>query len=251
MKQLMRYKITSGRTVEKRDVLMEVTPQRRPRGGRKGKSTIRKVERNEKESVLQLARMLNCNFGGGDLFLTLKYSDQRLPADRAAARRDVRNFIARLSRAYKKRTGKKLVWALVTADRSSKTGQPVRLHHHLVLNAMDWEVIAANWPADQFSCRHLDDKGDYTAVARYMVKNAGYGRGEAAWSFARGPEVKHPIYSTPVPVKEAGSARVPKEAIIAEREIHEDSERGFSAAYLRYIMPRKSTVKQGEERKDE
>ena len=178
MKQLMRYKIISGRVVEKRDVLMEVTRTRKPRGGRKGKSTIKQVERNERESVLALARFLNCNYRGGDLFLTLKYSDGRLPADRAEAKRIAKNFIRRLARAYRKKHGKALIWALVTADRSSKTGDPVRLHHHVVLNAMDWELIAANWPADEFSCRHLDDSGDYTAVARYMVRNAGYGRGE-------------------------------------------------------------------------
>ena len=64
MKQLMRYKIISGRVVEKRDVLMEVTRTRKPRGGRRGKSTIKQVERNERESVLALARFLNCNYRG-------------------------------------------------------------------------------------------------------------------------------------------------------------------------------------------
>ena len=181
MKILMRYKITSGRVVEKRDVLMEISEERRPRGGRKGKSTIRQVERNERESALSLARFLNCNYRGGDLFLTLKYADGRLPPDRAAARRDLRNFIRRLARAYRKATGRTLIWAAVTADRSSKTGEEVRLHHHVVLYQMDYDVIAANWPAEEFSCRHLDDSGDYTAVARYMVRNAGYGRGEQCW----------------------------------------------------------------------
>ena len=237
MKQLMRYKIISGRVVEKRDVLMEVTRTRKPRGGRKGKSTIKQVERNERESVLALARFLNCNYRGGDLFLTLKYSDGRLPADRAEAKRIAKNFIRRLARAYRKKHGKALIWALVTVDRSSKTGDPVRLHHHVVLNAMDWELIAANWPADEFSCRHLDDSGDYTAVARYMVRNAGYGRGEQCWSSAK-KGAKRPVYSTPVPVQQAGSVRVPKEARIVERELHESAESGFSAAYIRYIMPR-------------
>ena len=238
MKQLMRYKITSGRVVEKRDVLMYSSRTHRPRGGRKGKSTIKQVERNERETVLELARFINCNHLGGDLFVTLKYSDGRLPASREEARRIAGNYIRRLARAYRKATGKKLIWALVTADRSSKTGEPVRLHHHLVLNAMPWELLAANWPADEFSCRHLDDTGDYTAVARYMVKNAGYGRGEQCWTSARGPEVKRPVYSTPEPVKKAGAVRVPKEANIVEREVHESTERGFSAAYIRYILPK-------------
>ena len=238
VKQLMRYKITSGRVVEKRDVLMDRIRTRKPRGRRRAKSALRKIERNMRESVLNLARLINCNFQGGDLFVTLKYSDGRLPATREEAKKLAANFIKRLARAYRKATGKKLVWALVTADRSSKTGEPVRLHHHLVLNAMPWELLAANWPADEFSCRHLDDTGDYTAVARYMVKNAGYGRGEQCWTSARGPEVKRPVYSTPEPVKKAGAVRVPKEANIVEREVHESTESGFSAAYIRYILPK-------------
>ena len=116
-----------------------------------------------------------------DLFLTLKYSDSRLPATREEAKRIARNFMRRLARAYRKTTGKKLKWWLVTASVSTKTGQPVRLHHHVVTDAMDWELIAQHWPPEEFSYRRLDATGDYTAVARYMIRNAGYG-GARAWS---------------------------------------------------------------------
>lgn len=215
------------------DVLMEARGGT-PRGARRGKSSAKQLKRNEDEAVLILARQLNANCKGGDLFLTLKYSDSRLPATREEAKRIARNFMRRLARAYRKTTGKKLKWWLVTASVSTKTGQPVRLHHHVVTDAMDWELIAQHWPPEEFSYRRLDATGDYTAVARYMIRNAGYG-GARAWSHSQG--IRQPQYSTPIPVARAGTVRVPPEARVVEREIREDGETGFSAAYIRWVMP--------------
>ena len=110
----------------------------------------------------------------------------------------------------------------------------VRLHHHVVTDAMDWELIAQHWPPEEFSYRRLDATGDYTAVARYMIRNAGYG-GARAWSHSQG--IRQPQYSTPIPVARAGTVRVPPEARVVEREIREDGETGFSAAYIRWVMP--------------
>jgi len=241
VKRLMRYKIISGRVVEKRDVLMEVCldpegRQPRPRGKRRGRTLAAQLERNMHQAVQRLARILNCNFRGGDVFLTLKYSDRRLPATKEEAKREARNFVRRIARAYSKATGKKLRWALVTADRSSKTGKPVRLHHHLVMDAVAWELVAANWPEDQFSLRHLDGTGDYTGVARYMIANAGYERKVRTWSTSQGLE--KPVFTQPEPVKGAGSFQVPKEARISERVVRQDEESGFYAAYIRYVLPK-------------
>ena len=240
MKTLMRYEIISGRVVEKRDVLIDVsldptTGKKRPRGKRRGASAADQIERNCNEAVLRLARILNATFGAGDLFLTLKYDDGRLPETREEAEHMARLLIQRVARAYVRATGKKLRWVLVTADRSSKTGAPVRLHHHLVIDATAWEVVARNWPADQMSARMLDGTGDYTAVARYMVRNAGYVRGKRTWSTSQGMgKVK---FTAPKPVKGLGSFQVPKEAWVAERNVRENRESGFSAAYIRYVLP--------------
>lgn len=240
MKKLMRYTIKSGRLVEKRDVLMEVsldptTGKARRRGRRTGKATAAQVERNQREAVLRLNRLICCNYRGGDLFVSLKYANGRLPATREEAERLARNFVRRLSRAYRALTGKKLPWVLVTADRSSKTGAPVRLHHHLVLPAMPRELLAANWPADQFSARWLDDKGDYIGIAEYMVRNAGYVRGKRTWSTSQGMD--KPEFSAPEPVRQAGDFRVPKEAKGVFKRAVQDEDSGFYAAYVRYVMP--------------
>ena len=256
MKALMRYKIISGRVVEKRDVLIEVsldptTLKHRPRGKRKGSSAAAQIERNRNEAVKTLARRLNCNCSPGDLLLTLKYNDMRLPETREDADRVMGNFIRRIQRAYKKLTGERLlIYAAVTAQFSSKTGKPVRLHHHLVIPAVAWEVIAKHWPSDQFSYRLLDGSGDYTGIADYMVRNAGYQRGKQTWTGSQ--NLKKPTFTAPEPVVEAGSFRVPKTANIVERVVREDQESGFRAAYIRYIMPagQKDSDREGVSRHD-
>lgn len=240
VKRLMRYRIKAGRVIEKRDVLMEVSldpdsQKPRPRGKRRGKSLASQIERNMREAVKRLARILNCNVRGGDLLLTLKYDNARLPEDKKAAKREAGNFIRRLARAYRKATGRRLRWVMVTADRSSKTGEQVRLHHHIVMDPVDWELIAAHWPSDQFSYRRLDNGGDYTAVALYMVRNTGYQRGERSWSSCKGLE--QPEFFPPEPVRGLGAFRVPREARVTEREVREDEESGFYGAYIRYVLP--------------
>ncbi len=250
MKQLMRYRIISGRTTEVRDVLMEVGGTRRPRGHKTGKSSAKQLERNEAEAVRVLARELNCNCEGGWLFLTLKYTDERLPLAVEEGERLVKNFIRRLARIYKKLTGKKLVYFWANGERSSKTGKPCRLHHHLVLPPMDWETIAEHWPADQFSYRRLDATGDYTGIARYMIKNAGYGNGKRAWKNSTG--IKKPVYTKPIPVNRAGGVRVPPEVRIVEREVRENEESGFSASYTRWVAPMQTNAQRhGRRRRNE
>ena len=77
----MEYKIISGNVIEIRRCRMTVGSQPgRKRAPRKaGATSLKKINQNEKTAERQLARSINCNFGTGALFLTLKYSDIRLP----------------------------------------------------------------------------------------------------------------------------------------------------------------------------
>lgn len=235
----MRYKIKSGRVWEKRDVMIDVSlnpdDKPRPRGKRRGKSLASQIERNLREAVKRLARILNCNFRGGDVFVTLKYNDQRLPATREEAASLAKKFLRQVGTAYRRETGEKLKYVLVTADVSSKTGLPCRLHHHLVLPGVSWKLCKKFWPDDQIRYRVLDNGGDYTGVAVYMIKNTGYRRGQRSWSTSLGLE--KPEFFPPEPVKELGNFRVPKNGVVAEREIREDAENGFYGAYIRYVVP--------------
>lgn len=237
MKQLMRYKIISGRVEEKRDVMMNVSGRKeRRRTRRKGSSTVSQLKRNEDEAEKRLARVINCNFGAGDLWLILKYSDERLPESREAAELVAKNFLRRARREYRKETGRALRYIVVTSDTNPKTGEKVRLHHHLVMDRLAWEVICKHWPMEEMSYIIMDGRGDYTGIARYMLQNADKQSGKRAWNPSQG--LKQPIFTMPEPVKTSGSFRVPKGAEIRENRSTQDKESGFSAAYIRYVLPR-------------
>ena len=51
---------------------------------------------NEKNAAKRLVRLVNENFGAGDLILTLEYPKEKGPADEAQAMRDVQNYLRRI-----------------------------------------------------------------------------------------------------------------------------------------------------------
>ena len=174
MVRLVEYRIISGPVIEIRRCRMAVgaQPGRRRAPRKAGASSLKKIMQNEKAAVQRLARIINANFGAGDLWLTLKYSDARLPVTKEEAKKEVSKFIRNLGRTYKKATGRKLRYICCTSDTSSKTGDRVRLHHHLVMDRAAYELLCRYWPQEEISYTILDGRKDHTDLARYIVKNA-------------------------------------------------------------------------------
>lgn len=243
MRTLMEYKIISGRTVEIRRTMMTFREKgkRVRRGTRvKGRTSLRKILANEREAVKNLARIINCNFKQGDMWITLTYPEDRLPASRAEAEADKERFLRECRRAYRKATGKGLRYVIAIADRDGQTGEETRrIHLHFVMDALAYEVIASLWPAEDLTYRRLDGRGDYTGIARYMVKNAGPANGKKRWSSSKG--LMKPIYTEPVPVTEKEKRqriRVPGNVSFKGREEYTDDETGMRSEYVRYTKPR-------------
>lgn len=96
MVRLVEYRIISGPVIEIRRCRMAVgaQPGRRRAPRKAGASSLKKIMQNEKAAVQRLARIINANFGAGDLWLTLKYSDARLPVTKEEAKRKFRNSYA-------------------------------------------------------------------------------------------------------------------------------------------------------------
>lgn len=234
----MEYKIISGSVTEIRQCRMDISGRSlgKRRGVRvKGNSTLRKMEQNEREAALRLARIINCNFSTGDLWLTLRYSDDRLPADREAAKQDAKRFLRKCRDEMKKR-GEALRFVITTSDTDSETGEEARLHHHIVMNAESWETVKRFWPEDEITYRRLDGRKDYTGIARYMIRNAPKGENEKKWSCSRG--LKKPVYTAPVAIRERDSIQVPAGAVVKERKECIDEESGLHSRYVRFVKPR-------------
>ena len=179
MRKLMEYKIISGRTVETRRSWLSIGPTyKRPRGTRKaGSSSLKKIKANERERIRNLARLINCNFGVGDGFLTLKYDDAHYPADLAYETADaiLVKFIRKLRREYRKESGSALPAVSITANWSPHRQAPARLHEHLIIPSDAVELARKIWPEfggpGTVIVEDLNDEGDYTKIAAYMIAN--------------------------------------------------------------------------------
>ena len=236
MRRLMEYKIISGRTVEIRRVMMSVRKeddQTRRRGIRvRGKTSLRKILANEREAVKNLARLINCNFGPGDMWITLTYSEDRLPRDMEDAEKQFAVFLRKLRALCRKETGKNPIYIASPSQHDPRTGEKVRLHYHVVMPAVAYESLIKLWPKEDVTYRRLDGRGDYTGIARYICSNAVREPGKKRWSSSRG--LKKPIYTEPVPVKSGERIYIPRHASLKAKETLEDLETGMGSVYVRY-----------------
>ena len=69
----------------------------------------------------------------------------------------------RLRRLYKNK-GKELKYISVTEYKR------VRIHHHLVINKLDFTEILEIWPQGFINFKPLDNSGNYHRLAEYLVK---------------------------------------------------------------------------------
>lgn len=111
----------------------------------KGESGTREVQRriNARHAQRRLEQIINANFGAGDLLLTCTYPSEAQPDDEEAAKRDMRNMVARIKRLYK-RMGKEVKYVYVIETTAGKRG--TRYHHHMILSAgASREAVEALW----------------------------------------------------------------------------------------------------------
>lgn len=244
MVKIVEYKIISGSVIEIRRCRMPIGAQvvRRRAPRKAGASSLKKIAQNERAAVRRLARIINTNFGTGDLFLTLKYSDTRLPEDKAAAKKTASKFLRNLGRAFKKQTGRKLRYIVCTSDTSSKTGAKARLHHHIIMDRAAYELVCKYWPQAEVTYELLDGRQDHTDLARYILKNSSKDDKDHAWSTSRG--LDKPIITEPEPVSNF-EIKAPKGAEVREKVVYIDEDYGAASAYMRAVLDAKPTVRGG------
>lgn len=233
--------IRSGQTIEKSQFWLGEKRARSPR--KRGASTQAKMERNLTGSIRRLARTLNCNFGGGDLFVTLTYDQE--PSSAAEADKACSLFWRRMARALKDKL--KGIW--ITADKDEETGETVRLHHHAVIGGAGIDVetgtasingrsLAEIWGKGYVDVRPLTaDQADYTPVAAYLVRQAIGGPDQKKWHASRGLE--KPVIVEEQIVEDPHELRAPNGADVKEIS-HFDEQTG--SHYIRYVYkpkPRK------------
>lgn len=145
-------------------------------------------EANERNSWKRMNRMVHANFGEEDYWCTLSYAESEV-VTLEQARKDMRNYIARVQRA-RKRAGMEPTKYVYVIEWGETNG---RIHHHIIMQRMDWDEVQRLWGKGRTEVKRLqeDERGGYRAMTRYMLKRnrpngEGMRRKEKAWSASKG-----------------------------------------------------------------
>lgn len=136
--------------------------------------------KNVKESIRNLARLLNHNFRAGtDVCLTLTYADDALAQQNvsqsqfdtpSAVKKDMANYVRRCRRACRKHNIE-LYYIYVISDLSGTGTTSVRIHVHFVVNAEAAEICKQQWTAGYAELTKLysHHHGDLGRLAQYLI----------------------------------------------------------------------------------
>lgn len=247
MKQLMEYKIISGRVTEIRRTWLPVrkagdpAPKRAPRVA--GASSERKIRENEKNSAMNLARVINATFRKGDAFVTGKYDDDHLPTDYDAADRDAEKVLRELRRRFKATYGRNPAAVRVTANWSPKRNAPARLHQHFIMERDAEPIFREIWQGGGYSMEELDNRGDHSDLAAYLVANVNGRPGKKKWHASR--NVCRPVYTEPEPVDDVEDIKPEKGSVIKEHVANCDEEGHVTSTYIRCLLDKPQKVRGG------
>lgn len=135
----------------------------------KCRPTPEQVEKqNRLLRINRVRRLIKANFKPGDLWITLKYPKGARPgAD--SVKNEMKKFIARLRRAYKK-NGEELRY-IYRVELGKRGG----VHIHMILNRSDARpdtdrLVQEQWRAGRINCASLYEQGGYESLAEYLVK---------------------------------------------------------------------------------
>ena len=132
---------------------------------------------NEKNAAKRLVRLVNENFGAGDLILTLEYPKEKGPRDEAQAMRDVQNYLRRIKGLRDKKGLPPMKYVYVVEEtHSAQYG--VRYHHHVIMSGgITREEAEAKWMGKHggyCNARSAQpDEKHLTGFAHYLTRGKG------------------------------------------------------------------------------
>ena len=160
-----------------------VYPTFRKAGARRGKyketSEVQK-KLNERKSRERLTWLIHANFGKGDLALHLTYADGYLPESEEAFEKDIKNYMRRIGRLYKK-AGIRLKYVYVTEY--SESGRP---HVHIIMSGgRSRDALEEAWGMGRCNADRLQfNECGIVDLARYITKSE-RGKGKRRWCASR------------------------------------------------------------------
>ncbi len=200
-----------------------------------------------RQAARRMAQSINCNFGPGDMWLTLKYNpnrmkklEQRIRNDglevtsdtiRTYAISDRGNFLRRVERDMKKK-GVELKYIAATSDIDGKTGELVRVHHHLILPAAAFESVFKKWSQTEVDYKPLRNQDDYTPIAEYIIKQCRRQPDQKKYTCSR--NLRKPVVVSEKIITVNRELKPPRGATVLYRS---EYDREVPCQYVRYIAP--------------
>lgn len=182
------------------------------------RTAVRRAEKGATEARTELGRLFNCNFKAGrDVCVGLDFSDEALAElERRAGSGDrdalyfeagkcmSERYIKRLQRACAK-AGVELRYAFVVSDMDGVTGEAVRPHVHMVINAEAAELAAEKWYEGGVWMRPLysHHHGDLQELADYMIGQVRYFPNAKRYKSSR--NLKKAVAGRPVKARSAAA----------------------------------------------
>lgn len=241
-----RYYIRPG-VIEVEQVHSSMFGNHNSRSGR-GSPTLEEVKKvNQRMAAKKLRRLIDANFGPGDIYLTLTYrdSEQRTLEE---AKKDLKKFMEKLKYRYGK-IGQVFKWIKTTGIR--KRGAA---HHHIIFNNIDGfnyiKELPKIWPFGTVDIKALYEDGRYMALAEYFVKHKQENEEKIkesqmnARSYSCSRNLKHPRVKRII-IKEEMIAKVPKVPTGYRIEMDPDIDvgicksSGYRYRYFRLIREKK------------
>ncbi len=239
-------------------------PGTRPTGKpkRRERDAVRKAAQNAHCAVKELARILNANFSSNDKLIGLDYSEEGMrkairwgerkglsvhspdPEERLNARWECADHelglcIRRVKDRLKKQ-GIELKAVYITSDMDGKTGEYVRVHHHLVVNKEAAEAFVDAW-------KHLGSvdyesmwgsQYDRTPIAEYFIQQVR--RIPDAKKYRSTRNLVRPKAKDRIAVSDA-ELRLPKGAELLFRQQYSKGQ----PQYIRYVVTKKDDLFMG------
>lgn len=231
-------------------------PGARPekRNAKKERDAAKKEAQNEYAAIKNAARIINANFGAGDWLIGLDYDKESyarlercaaehpekdgMDAMREAAEHELRLCMRRVKRELGK-AGEQLRLFAVTSDMDGDTGEAVRLHHHIIVNAEAKDAFLAKWGRGGVDFEPLREQIDYYRLAEYLLRQVR--RVPNAKKSLTSRNLIRPEPKDRIALSEA-ELRVPKGGKLLHRSEYSPGQ----AQYIRYMLPREKWKRPGD-----
>ena len=119
----------------------------------------------------KLRRIINANFGPGDILITNTYTPGQDPKSEEAAQRNMQNYLRRI-KALRKKMGLPALKYVYVTEVTHSEARGTRYHHHMIMSGgIDRETLESMWRGGHSNSRTARPDRDWLGgFAHYMTK---------------------------------------------------------------------------------